>query len=334
MRYTLFTFFFLSLISYIIFPHAVQAQFNQLLQTEINVDMVPENPGPNQAVSVSTVSYSTDINTAIITWTINGKIIKTGRGEKTFNFVTGNMNTTTTLGIKVETGDGEIIEKTIKIKPASVDLLWQTDSFTPPFYKGKPLFSYQNKITFIALPHITGANGVEIPAKNLIYKWKLNGSVVDYVSGYAKNTYTLVGSLIARPLNVSVEVTSPDGEGVGLANTLVTPVNPKAVLYKKSPLYGIEFQKALEGGVSLSDSKEIAVIGMPFFFGTLVSNAPGLSYKWSINGSPINDDGHQTVQVFRQKEGTSGSSNISLSIENSDKILQSANTGFNLKFGQ
>lgn len=330
MRYSIFVLFLICVLG--VFT-TVEAQIPSLSGTEVSVDMIPENPGPNQSVRVSVVSYGTDLNLANITWKVNGKTQKTGRGEKTFNFTTGSINTTTVLDIIIETAEGEAVTKTISIKPAEVDLIWQTEGFVPPFYKGKALFSHQNIITFIALPHMTGPNGVEIGAKNLVYKWIKNGTVIETASGFGKNIYTFIGPLISRPLNIEVEVTSPTGNGVGIAETVVSPIEPSVVFYKKNPLYGIEFQKAFLGTVELKGSKEVVVLGVPFFFGVLSANAPELSYNWSINGSSVDSNTVTNTRVFRQIEGTSGTSNISLRIENRNKILQSASSNFNLMFG-
>jgi len=328
MKYSFLT-LFVVLVIMVTFPivtHAVGLE-----QSDINVEMSPENPGPNQSVYVSLTSYITNINSATITWKINGKTQKTGKGEKSFDFTSGDTGSTVTLDITVATTDSGTINKTLKIKPSSVDLIWQNDGFVPPFYKGKALFSYQNKITFIALPHITNSSGVEISAKNLIYKWTKNGTIDDTSSGFGKNSYTVTPSLIARPLNIQVEATSPSGDGAGRGNALATPVNPSVIFYRKNPLYGIEFQRALTDTVKLQDSKEIAVIAMPFYFKI---NSPGIGFKWSINNSPINNGSGSNIQVFRQTEGVSGTSYISLSVENENEILQFAKGGFNLAFGQ
>lgn len=323
------------------FSNQVTAQADTLLTDNVNLDITPENPGPNQQVSATLSSYDTNIHAAHITWIVNGIKKKSGVGETSFSFITGSLNTTTRLLVEIETAEGQTVEKSLDLKPSSVDLLWQTESFTPPFYKGKPMFSFQNKITFIALPHITNSNGVEISTKNLIYTWKLNGSVVAAARGYGRNTYTVVGSIISRPLDVQVEVIGTNSEEMAVGNIVITPASPEIIFYKKSPLYGIEFQNALTGTISLQNSqdateksKEITIIGVPFFFGTTDSHSSDLSYTWSINGGKISSDGRQTTQVFRQIENMSGTSQITLSIENTNKILQSARDQFNLTFGQ
>jgi len=330
MKYSVFLLLFVCIVG---FYTTTKAQLNLMLETEINVSMVPENPGANEKVVASVTSYGTDLNAAKITWGINGKIIKSGTGVKSFGFTTGNPGTETVLDITIETAEGQKINRTINIKPVSVDLLWQSESFVPPFYKGKAMFSHQNEVTFIAVPHIIGSNGAEISSGNLIYKWKKNGSVIEDASGFGKNTYTLVGSLISRPLSVSVNVTSMNGEGVGFASVNLAPSEPQIIFYNKSPIYGIEFQKALSGGLDIGKSRESTIIGQPLFFGVTNSVSRDLTYKWSVNGEPTagyNEDS----QIFRKPDGVGGVSSIELNITNNRKILQYASNSFNLSFGK
>ncbi|TSC70550.1 MAG: Uncharacterized protein CEO12_271 [Parcubacteria group bacterium Gr01-1014_46] len=298
----------------------------------INIDLVPAVPKANETVYVFLTSYATNIDAASITWRVNGKTIKSGVGEKTFNFSMGDVGKITTLSVTVKTTDGSVIERSIPLKPISVDLVWQSNGFVPPFYKGKALFSHQNQVTVIASPHIPNSSGGEVSPKNIIYKWRKNGSVDEGASGFGKNTYTFEGSLISRPVTIGVEVTATGGEGIGYATINLTPNEPAIIFYKKDPIYGIEFQRALAGTVELSNSNEINIIGAPFFYSTDDYLSEKLIYKWSINGSPINNAVSQRNQVLRQKEGTSGSSNISLSIENPGKILQYSSSNFYLQF--
>lgn len=312
------------------FSSSALAQFESA-SSDLNVSMIPENPRPNEEVTISLTSYITDINSASIRWSLNSKVMKNGIGEKTFSFITGSSGTTSTVDIVVQTNEGQTIRKTLRIKPVSVDLVWQSESYVPPFYKGKALFSYQNKITFIAMPHILNSSGQEISPKNLVYTWKMNGSVQDSASGYGKNTFTVLPTILARPMDISVVVTTIDSTSNGFANTNVAPADPSVLLYLKNPVYGIEFQKALSGTADIKDSPEIIVVAVPYFFGS--TNGLDLSYNWLINGKNIDDDLTQPARVFRPAEGISGTSNISVSIENVKKVLQTAKSSFNLKFG-
>jgi hypothetical protein len=310
-----------------------RAQIGNLPQTEIEVQLLPENPKPNSTVSVFVNSYAANIDTSKITWKIDGKTIKSGTGDKTFSFKVGNTNTTTTLDIVIETTTGETIEKTYNIKPTSVDLLWESEGFVPPFYKGKSLFSYQNKITITAIPHITDTNGQEISANNMVYNWTKDGSALTGSSGFGKNSFSFVPSIISRPFTIEVNVSTMDSDGVGYASIDLAPSDPIVLFYRKDPLYGIGFQKALLGSVGIGSSREITTVGIPMFFGTTNANSADLVYKWYINGTSINSSPTQSTQVFRQNGDTVGTSNISLSIENDNKILQYATNNFIIMFG-
>ncbi len=302
-----------------------------LTESDIVVEMVPDSPGSYQKVFVRLNSYITDINSANITWTLNGQVRATGLGTKNFDFNTGSLDSVSDLSIKILTREGFLINKNIKIKPLDVDLVWEADSYVPPFYKGKSLFSHENQIKFIAIPHIINTNGQEISPKNLIYKWIKDDVVMDSQSGYGKNTITITGSLISRPIEMSVLVTSPTTSSSGVARIKVEPVEPTLLFYSKNPVYGIEFQRALQGIVKLEGKKEMTVVGIPYYFGVRNTSSYDLTYKWSINGAKINGESTNT-QTFVQKEGASGKALISISVESASKILQYAKNSFNLEF--
>ena len=319
----------LILFSLVVVFHTTNAQLSEgLPQTTINIEMTPETPGPNEEVYVSLTSYATNLNSSNITWSVNGKQQKSAIGEKTFKFLSGDFGSITKLTIIILTREGEKIEKNISIKPTSVDLIWESDATIPPFYRGKTLFVHQNRITVTAIPHITTAGQTEISPKNLIYTWKKNGSVIEGASGYGKSSYSYISPLISRPATITVDVSNLDNSDMGFSSINLSPSSPLIMFYKKNPITGIEFQRALSGNINLVDSKEIIVVGVPLFFGK-----SGLSYKWLINGIPTNNNLEKNTQVFRQESETSGVSQIGLSVESRSKILQYASGSFNLQFG-
>lgn len=328
MRYYVFILFFAVILAT---TQTVVAQINPMSSNELDIQVIPQNPKPNEIVNIILASYATDINAANITWSINGKVQKNGVGLKNFTFTAGDIGSKTNLQIEVQTKEGEVITNTINISPVSVDLMWQSKSYVPPFYKGKAMFSHQNSLTIIAIPHIV-SNGQEISAKKLIYIWKKDGSVSEQDSGYGKNTFTFDGSLISRPVMVEVSVSSAQTGDTGYAHTTLTPIEPKLIFYKKDPLYGIEFQKALSGDVGLGTESEINVLGIPMFYGVTNKRNADLTYNWSVNGFPINSELNRSSQVFRRKEGEFGKSNISLDITSESKILQYSSGNFNINF--
>ncbi|MFZ2522872.1 MAG: hypothetical protein WAW92_00630, partial [Minisyncoccia bacterium] len=117
----------------------------------------------------------------------------------------------------------------------------------------------------------------------------------------------------------------------GIARIKVDPIEPTILFYAKNPIYGIEFQKALEGTVKLENTKELTVFAAPYFFGVRSPSSYDLTYKWSINGAKIGGDS-SNIQTFVQKEGTSGKALISISAESASKILQYTKNSFNIEF--
>lgn len=330
MRKIIFTLFFLLSLVPTVKLHAQVAA--GLSDEDIIVETTPDNPGTNSPVYIKLTSYITDINAANITWTINGVKKASGNGIRNLTVTTGDANSTTNIQIDIRTGEGQSVTKKISLTPIDVDLTWQSESYVPPFYKGKALFSHENKITFIALPHILNSAGLEIGPKNLVYKWSKDGSVSESNSGYGKNTFTFTGSVISRPLDVTVVVTSPNTNATGFARVTVQPVEPFVFFYEKNPVYGIKFEKALTGSLELTNSKELTVVGIPYYFGVKDPTSYDLTYKWSINGADTQNQ-NSNVQTFVKKEGTTGTAKISLSIESASKILQYTSNNFIIKFG-
>ncbi len=311
-------------------PHDTQAQLGSVFETSIDISLYPTNPKPNQNVTVSVQSYATDIHNATITYTLNGKVEKTGIGQKSFNFTTGEAGVLSTLVVSVKTKEGETVQKTFRIRPATVDLMWYTNGYTHPFYKGKSYFSHQNIITFVAIPYLTNSTGTNLNPNTLTYKWIVNGEVMENYSGYGKNTFSMQGDILSRNLEVQVEVSSPNSNGVATASTVIAPIEPIVVLYKKDPAYGINFDEALLGTKNIHNQEETTVVAVPYFFGSIAAQDENLTYQWSINNSRIENTG--SSQIFRPKAGTSGSARINLIVENKNNILQRADTSFFLQF--
>lgn len=325
--FAIFTFSFLVSVQ-----KTANAQFSQIPGLSFDVKFTPEIPGPNEDVYLQVVSYETDIDKAKITWLINGSVKSSGIGNKSFLFNSGNQNTKTTISLKIVTAEGVSANRDFIIRPSSVDIIWQARTYTPPFYKGKALFSHESVITFLAIPHITDQNGNLLSSSNLIYTWNKNGKVLGDFSGYGKNAYSMEGSVISRPLEMTVTVTSPTTDAIGFAKTVVYPVDPIVLMYEKDPLYGLRLEKNLSGNISLKNKEEIEIVALPVFFGDESLSSDNIVYDWKINNSNIDTKTLERSKVFRPIEGTSGTSYISLSAENASKLLQTASTGFNLDF--
>jgi hypothetical protein len=121
----------------------------------ILVNMVPENPAPNEGVAISLNSYASNLDAVMITWRVDGKISLSGIGKKTFLLTAPAAGKTTNVSVLIALPDGDIT-KDIAVRPAEMVLLWQADdSYVPPFYKGKAMPSAQSEIKVVAMPEIS-----------------------------------------------------------------------------------------------------------------------------------------------------------------------------------
>ncbi len=289
-------------------------------QIPLTVDLYPEIPGPNQAVEVRIESYATDLNRAQITWTLNGKVLEQGIGIKTFNFTTGNLGVVSNLTITVETSDGNISSQNMKIGPAEVDILWEAQTYTPPFYKGRALPSYQSKIKLVAVPNMMQA-GTKISPNTMVYKWKKDGEIMNQVSGFGKSIIYLEDPVPLDGTQIDVEASSLDGTIKATKRIYLTQIAPKVLIYEVSPLKGTQLQSAINSIFNLT-KQEIKFAAVPYFYSSLSPKA-STKYTWFLNGSALSGQTKPEIS-FSTQEGQEGTAQISVEARHTDRVFQRA----------
>lgn len=324
------TIILLSAFSFVSFTNAQTPQeIIDSIQNNIQVSINPEFPKAGDEVAIHLQSYSTPLDQANISWIVGGVVKEKGYGLVDFSATAGRVGSRTTIIARVVTTNGSTVDKTITIQPADIDLLWQVMSYTPPFYQGKALFPHQGLITFTAVPNVSADKSVTKALGSYVYTWKKGSDVLGDFSGYGKNTFTLRGSIISRPLTISVDVTSTDGISLGSASATVNPRLPEVVFYENSPLLGVLYNKSLSSFTMLG--KEVSVAAIPFFFNT-GSEPTDLQFKWTMNGQNIASQNDPSVITVRNATDVSGNSTIGLQISNALKTLQFASNSMSVTF--
>ncbi len=325
---------FLLLASSLLFPTFSHAQLSpeqaleQLTQT-VSIKMSPQYPGPNSNVNISIESFSTDLDTSKITWSVGEVVKKSGLGVKDFSLQTGPSGKSITVNISIEPQIGTSFIKTVTIQPGEVDLLWQGKSYTPPFFKGRALWSNQGQIILFAVPHTSSPDGTPLKSSELIYRWSKDGTVISNSSGTGKNSIILTDSVLSLPQTITVEVLSDANTIVGSKSIRLASIAPSVLIYEDSPLYGPLFNREV-GDKFILSSQEVSFSAFPLFFSTLSKSESNISYSWGTNSASEQPGSRIT---FRAPETGSGSSNISLKIDNVSKLLQSTQRSFLVQFG-
>lgn len=330
------TFLLLIVLNIAVSPVFSFAQNNQGLQinlpyameNELGVQIIPNYPRPNELVFLNLTLYTEDLNSANIIWYKDGKNVLSGKGEIRYSFKTGSVGQSVNIEVVVRLLSGVSFSKAISFTPASVDLVWEANSYVPPFYKGKALHPNQGTLKVVAMPEFVKA-GRRISPQNLIYKWSNNTEVYQSKSGYGKNVLNLDGSLLGRSEKIEVLVTDPTNNLSAQGFVDISPTNPEIVFYENSPYYGHIFDSAINQSFVLK-SGEIQILAAPYYFTKETTDL--IQSEWRLNNRVVSDLSGSRTAIFRKPDGESGTSVISLHMQNFAKILQQADGNLTMNF--
>lgn len=294
-----------------------------------SVTLTPESPGPFAEVKARAVSFSLDLDRSTIAWVLNGKTALSGVGKKEFSFTTGAIGAPTRLTVSVSGAAGRF-DQTITITPGGVDLLWQTDGYVPPFYKGKSLPTPGAAIKVVAMPNL-GSGAPK--SSSLVYDWSRNYQAAGGASGYGQNVYSFKNSYLDPEENIKVTVSSLNG-AVGAEGKLNIVLGaPLVLFYENNPLQGLRLERALPASFPLSNN-EVRVTAEPFFFSAFDRQDGNLRYEWQLDGRTISGAPDDRSSLVLRSGGGSGTAQISLAISHLKKIMQTAGNSFSVTFGQ
>ncbi|GMQ95471.1 MAG: hypothetical protein BMS9Abin13_586 [Patescibacteria group bacterium] len=289
----------------------------------------PKYPDPYEKVSIEAISFLTDLNRAEIFWYVNDKLKERGVGKTRFSFSVGGVRSTSIVDLVIKTTEGKRVDKQISFRPVELSLLWEANTYTPPFYKGRALISPEGALKVVALPNFITAGGTYIPAEKLVYVWKKDGEVLEKESGYGKRMFYIKAPIPFWDTNIEVEVSSLGGSLKAGKSVNIFPKNPKVIFYRDNPLGGVQYENAVGGELDLSRT-EIAIKAEPYFF-SVDDMEENLVYSWSMDDRTIEGD-KERITFRQEEEGGVGISRISLAIQNLARTYQSASRSFLLNF--
>lgn len=299
------------------------------IDEQLSVTITPETPDPGDEVTITVESFSTNLNGALIRWTLNGNIQIEERGAKTFKFTAPQSGSISTIVLRIAKAEGGVLTRTFSIEPAGLELVYEAQTYTPPFYKGRAMFTNSSTIKVVAFPEFITSGG-KISSSNLIYTWEENGIVNQAASGYGKDTFITTGKLIDRPLKITATVKTTDSEMRTKKSIDIVSSDPQVLLYENNPIYGIIFERALSRGLIL-DTNEVAISAIPYHFSANEKIIGDMEYRWKLNGRSIASSGVPSEVVFRRTNEEIGIASIELSVSHLTNFLQAAFSGFTLE---
>jgi hypothetical protein len=291
-----------------------------------NITLTPKNPEPKSQVTLTLESYSFDVDTANITWKVNGVTKLEGRGEESFTIKTGEVGSQNEITALAETSDGSTLEQKITITPSSVTLLYEAPkSYVPLLYEGRSLPSHGGTVKITALPLVSD-EGVPVPPSSLAYAWYIDDTILKTASGAGKQSLTTRLDYLKESTIVKVVVRSPKGS-TAMKTIQIFPHEIMPLLYTYEPIFGSNFttliQKRFEAVQDFTLSLE------PFYVSD--KETKGSNYSWYLDGSPTTPLGGKILAMSPQ-ENSYGTKMLSITVEGYDRRIQKAQTSLELIF--
>lgn len=288
----------------------------------------PQNPGPYQAVTVTLTSYDFDVDSADISWTINGKAGSSGPGLKQIRVNTGPVGSVINVATKAKLPNGQLFQAVMTVTPASVDLVWESpESYVPPFYEGRSLPGEGAQVRVTATPYISSGGKIIAP-ENISYAWYKNDEFLDTDSGRGKQALNVNLEYLTDV--TTIKVIARTGDGLTATKSIdIYPHDVRPVFYLYDPVLGLDLTNAILK--RFETTKEFTLKLVPYFFSLNNGAGAGATFSWDIDGLPIVTEDDTTV-TLRPKDGAYGSRMLGVAIANSTRILQTIETSINVVF--
>ncbi len=294
----------------------------------------PETPGPNTQVTIEAQGVGTFLGDSAITWTVGGKVVLQGVGERVLTFTTGNIGTQTRIHVQIVSKTQGTLTQDWVFIPSTITLIWEADTSVPPLYRGKALYSGGSNLKVVAIPSFV-VNGKALSASSLSYQWILDDSPLPQQSGLGKNSLSFTGNQLQPQENVEVNVYYGASK-VGYGQVSIPAVTSTILLYDKDPLRGLLLDSALPDTISMI-AKEFTIQAAAYNFANSSLRSGAATYAWTLNGEDTTGpNASKGMLTLRQAGSGSGSATIGVTIQNSDSnmLVQAAQAAVQVIFGQ
>lgn len=277
----------------------------------------PPIPGPNQEVKIRLEAYGVDIGNARIIWSVDGVPQKEGYGITEFTTKTKALGEKMVVSVTAFTPVGRRIDQEVALEAAEVDILWEAQTYVPPFYKGKALPTHASKIKVTALPRL---NTVVSDPKKYSYKWTINRTGV-VGQGLGKNSTMIAAGKPKQKIVVGVEVAKLNESAKGQTTLDIETSEPRIDFYEDAPLLGVRTQSAIDFNSTIIGS-EANIRAVPYYFSIDDYRNNKLRFEWLIDGRTPGINPGDLVTITNDMSG-----NIDLRIRNTSRLLQDAKKG-------
>lgn len=192
------------------FVHAQALPIPGIAQTP-TIILSPEYPAPFETVTATVRIGTDDVSSADVAWILDGTPTAEGVGRTSYSWQVGDVGDAQTLSVIVRTQGGSAEATQARINPARITVAWEAQTYTPPLYKSRALYSAGSYIVVEALPQYKDSSGTLVAPEHLVYFWRRNGSAIAAANGRGKNVLHTEGPKFYGSDIISVQVSTSDG---------------------------------------------------------------------------------------------------------------------------
>jgi len=271
-----------------------------------------------------------DLQTSNISWFVNDSLVSEGIGVSQFNFTAGPLGSESVVRVEAR-GEGAAATVSDVIRPTEVDLLWEGNTYVPPFYAGRALPSAGSSVRLFAVPRfqIPGTS-VTVPSDELIYTWKKNNRPLPSVSGKARHSIVIESPVLFASDTISVEVRTADNTLHGSASARIASVEPALALYEEHPIHGTLYHNAITNDENLSEV-EAAFSAVPYFAPVQNIYSSGLLYDWRVNRTKVKNNPTKPNAITLNAAGSSGRALIELTVTHATNFFLRVSKQWNIQ---
>ena len=307
---------------FILLPLSLQAQVlgNGLISSDINLELSPTHPQPNESFTATLNDYSGGVG-AEINWYYNGTLLPDRSNARTITLSSGDAGSKSVVKAVLVYQDGSTRGFEAAVNPVYLDIIIEPQTHVPTFYQGRALPSTGSTVNATALIGTPGLSSAVY-----YYTWKINNKVHQGGPLRGGNEISFVMPQDSTSV-LSLEVTTVTGVPVATRAISIPSVAPKLLFYEVSTLYGLETKAITSSFALIGNSATLRA--EPYFLSSQVFNQPNI-LSWKVAGEEIGITGANPYEVTLQKTGFPGTTDIRFHVRSTDIILQGVERGINV----
>ena len=294
------------------------------------IEVSPKNPAPGDTVHLTVHSGAINLPESTLTWLVNGKQIASGLGSVTTDIVAPSFGTASSVVVTIES-EGTSATAATTIAPARLSLLFEADSYIPPFFEGRALPSAGTRVRLQAIPYFQQSDGALVPTSQITFTWKRNGQTILSASGRGRNTALFPSPELFGVDSISVDASSDDSTFTGSASVTLPSIEPILLLYEDHPLFGVMYHHALSPQSFIAEN-EMTFMALPLFAPARSPDDPRLIYTWRVNGNDIVADPLRRSEITVDASKAPGPALLDLEVIHATNLFMEAKGSWSVTF--